>query len=379
MDTARRDRRLQILASFGIGGSTADEIVAADALPYGRRADAPVLQLPLPDEPLASCWTRWADDARRDGTAATLARHLVQLRFPIRAGISEDDSYRAATRRGRMEAADAFGPGLQLQRPDLLELDVVAGMAGHVPVVVAGERADFVALVQALTARNEPEPVPASMGACLVKGLNNWSRVSLYREAWTARTGLSDDAAWADEFTRLIPQRELYQDRLVILSRGAYSAVPAAALGLDDDEWLAQSTAIRREHELTHYFTYRVFGTMRSHVVDELAADFVGLLRAAGCYRADVALRFLGLEDHPRYRTGGRLENYRGGLSDDAFSALGTLAVRAARNLETLAERTAVAPDDFATLGRLTLNLVTLTIEELASDALPILATTEVS
>ena len=62
-------------------------------------------------------------------------------------------------------------------------------------------------------------------------------------------------------------------------------------------------------------FTYRVFGSMRSHVVDELVADFVGLARGFGGYRADLALRFLGLEAFPAYRTGGRLEHYRGSLS----------------------------------------------------------------
>src|SRR5690606_7180010 len=219
MDAAsRRERRLAVLESLGIRGAVADEIVASDPLPYTRPATAPALDLPLPDEPLAACWAQWADDARHDGVFETLRRHLVQLRFPVQAGISETDAYRAATRRGRFEEADAFAPGLELARPDALELDIVETMGGRLPVIVAGDRRDFVALVQALTTRNEPEPVPDSMGACFVKGLNNWSRVALYRDAWTKQTGRTDAAAWAEEFSRLVPQRELYQDRLIILS-----------------------------------------------------------------------------------------------------------------------------------------------------------------
>jgi hypothetical protein len=370
MTDSRRTNRLQILASLGVTGRVADEILAADSLPYDRGVAAEVT-LPLDDEPLVDAWRGYVDEARSGGVFDTLKRHLVQLRFPVRAGMSDDDAYRLATRRGDVGAADAFGDGLTLRRPDALALTVPTTMAGGVPLLVAGDRADFVLLVQALTGRNEPVDVPEAMGACLVKGLNNWSRVAAYRAAWTARTGESDDGAWAAEFQQLIPQKALYQDRLIILSRGPYSATPATAAGLSEGEWLGQSLAIRREHELTHYFTYRVFGSMRTHVVDELVADFVGLVRGFGGYRAELALRFLGLEAFPAYRTGGRLEHYRGTWSDEAFAAVQALAVRAARNLETLAATALPSSDDLNGLGQLTLGLVTLTIEELASDQLP--------
>jgi hypothetical protein len=56
-----------------------------------------------------------------------------------------------------------------------------------------------------LTGRNEPIEVPDAMGACLVKGLNNWSRVAAYRANWSRATGESNDEAWASEFQKLIP------------------------------------------------------------------------------------------------------------------------------------------------------------------------------
>jgi hypothetical protein len=371
--STREARRRAILDLLGVGRTVADEIVAADPLPYTFDPDAAPVTLPLADEPLAACWSQWAEDAERNGAYETLRRHLIQLRFPVREGMSSDEAYLAATRKGHFHAAEPFAPGLELRTPDALELKMVASICGRVPVVTVGDRADFIALVQALTARNEPEAVPDSMGACLVKGLNNWSRVELYKEAWMKRTGLSAASAWADEFKRLIPQRELYQDRLVLLSRSPYSATPASALELDEDDWLAQSVVIRREHELTHYFTYRLFGTMRSHVVDELIADFVGLIRGSGRYRSAWALRFLGLEGYPAYRSGGRLENYRGGLSDAAFAAVQDLAVRASRNLEMLSIERAVGPDDLHGLAALTLGLAGLSLEELASEHLPTL------
>jgi hypothetical protein len=377
MIDSRHDNRRQALASFGINGALAAEIMAADTLPYPRAVASAGRPLPLPDEPLADAWRAYADHARETGVFNVLREHLVQLRFPIATGMSDDDAYRRATRRGDFGAADGFAPGLVLEAPDALELTVPSTMGGSVPILVAGNRSDFAWLVQALTGRNEPIDVPDAMGACLVKGLNNWSRVAAYRSEWAASSPGADDAAWAAEFQRLIPRKALYQDRLILLSRGPYSATPAAAAGLSEGEWRGASLAIRREHELTHYFTYRVFGTMRTHVVDELVADFVGLVRGFGAYRPGLALRFLGLESHPTYRVGGRLEHYRGELSDEAFGAVQTLAVRAVRNLGALAETALPSVDDLEGLGRLTLQLVSLAIEELASDNLPALAAGE--
>jgi hypothetical protein len=210
------------------------------------------------------------------------------------------------------------------------------------------------------------------VGACIVKGLNNWSRVAAYRERWTRETGEASDEEWAAEFQRLIPQKDQYQDRLILLSRGPYSAIAAGDIGIDEAEWLDRSLVIRREHEFTHYFTYRVFGVLRSHVFDELIADFAGLLRAFGHYRGDLALRCLGLESFPQYRPGGRLAVYlaQSGLSDEAGSVVRSLAFRSVRNLEALGQAQRTRLQDLAGLGRLTFGLSQLTLEELASDAL---------
>jgi hypothetical protein len=90
------------------------------------------------------------------------------------------------------------------------------------------------------------------------------------------------------------------------------------------------SLVIRREHECAHYFTRRLFGSMRNNLLDELIADYAGITAAAGRFRADWCLRFLGA----------RLEIYRGNppLSAGAFQILPALLKAAAENLERFAE-----------------------------------------
>ena len=237
--------------------------------------------------------------------------------------------------------------GLELNRPDLVELEIHSSPAGRIPVLLVRGREELVVLIRALGKRNEPVPVPASQGALMVSGYNNWDRV---REL--LRRGES------------LERKELYQDRFILLSDGPYSAVPAADVGLGEEEWREISLAIRRDHECAHYFTRRLFGSMRNHAHDELMADWAGLAGATGRFRADWFLRFLGLEDYPRYRPGGRLELYRGDLSDEAFQLLHGLIRSAALNLESFDAGRSHALEDRA---RMLAALASLRLDELAS------------
>lgn len=293
-------------------------------------------RLPLKGEPQVEFWQRYVVESRRDGVVAALSRRFPQLVFPLVEGISKEASYRAATRRGEFDPSLPVDGGVGLERPKELDLFLDDGPAGPVPVLVARHRPDFVRLVQALTCRNEPEPVPDSMGACLVKGLADWERVRAYRAGWEASLGRASTAAeWATEMTAgMAPQKELWQDRLILLSNGPYSAVPAEAVGLSDAEWRERSVAIRLAHESFHYLTLRLSGAMRSHFLDELLADYAGLVAAYGRYDRTLALRLLGLERLPAIRSDGRLVNYRGTLSDAALARLAELISAAATELE---------------------------------------------
>lgn len=170
-----------------------------------------------------------------------------------------------------------------------------------IPVLVAANRPDFVSLAQALTRRNEPEPLPASMGACIVSGYNNWDRITELRRRWqgekSANPSLPD---WAEEFRQnILPFPALYQDTFILLSQGPYSNVPAQHMGMSVETWRQTSLTLRLEHECAHYFTYRLFGSMRNNLLDELIADYCGIVAANGHYRADWFLRFMGLESFP--------------------------------------------------------------------------------
>lgn len=292
------------------------------------------MRFPIDDEPFVSTWDSYVETSRSIGVVATLRPRLVQLSFPIGDGVSRRDDYLNATRRG---VPHQESDGLAFADAGGVRMFVHPTPAGRVPVIVAAARADFESLVRALTMRNEPVPVPPAMGACIVAGYNNWDRVRRLRETWEAeqpwRTSNED---WATAFRAIVPHRDLYQDRFILLSSGPYSAVPAAALGLSDADWSERSLAIRLEHECTHYFTRRVLGSMRNALLDELVADYVGLVVAGGRYRAAWFLSFMGLEQPHAYRVGGRLERYRGTppLSDGAFAALQSVVRCAATSLE---------------------------------------------
>ena len=296
----------------------------------------------------------------------SLRRRLVQLAFPVEEGISQTEAYRAATRRGE---APADGPGPELVNPGGIELVLHPTVAGRVPLLIAADRRDFVTLVRVFSERNEPAPVPDSMGACIVTGLNNWDRVASYRRAFEAANPDAGEQGWLQEFReRLVPQKALYQDRFIILSRGAYSAVPAGDAGFAEDEWARLSLAIREEHECTHYFTCRVFGSMRNNLLDEIIADFAGLMATQGRYDGNLALRFFGLENHPQYREGGRLQSYLGKppLSPAAVVVLRELVARAVRNIEAFVRiHEALRTADGT--ARMVVALTAMTLEELAS------------
>jgi hypothetical protein len=369
-----RDRsfRLNILRSHGASAAEAAELLAYNDSAFGHVPFAELRALPLPDEPFVGAWQRYVAAAAREGAFPCLRRRLVQLRFPIARGISESADYRSATRRGA--AADASAAGLRLRSPDALRVRIHPTAAGRIPVIIAAEREDFVSLVQALTRRNEPDPIPASIGALMVAGYNNWDRIAALRRRWERRRGRAG-STWDAAFRQIIPRRELYQDRFILLSAGPYSGTPAGDVGLSPPDWERLSIVIRLEHECAHYFTRRVFGSMRNALLDELIADYAGIVAAIGRYRADWFLRFVGLEPLSRYREGGRLQNYRGAppLSDGAFAVLQLLVRGAAQHLEAFdAGRSVVRSPGARAIDDRTLMiaaLTRLTLEELASDA----------
>ncbi len=322
----RWTQRHRVLVDYGANDAEALELLAYNQNIFVHNEDV------NPEPELhVSVWQEYLAAAADLGVWESLRQRLVQLRWPIEAGLSQRPEYLDSTRRGLPMPAGILG--LELRSPEQLELFMQESWAGPIPVIFTGDRGDFERLVQALLRRNEPQPIPAAMGACMVAGFNNWDRVQRYRTDWESGEQIE---RWEVAWQRLLPQKELYQDRFMILSNSPYSNVAAEAMGWSEEVWRMRSRQIRLEHESIHYWTKRCLGSMQNNVLDELMADYWGLVSATGEYRADWFLRFLGLENWPLYRIGGRLANYRGqpALSDGAFDLLQRLVVAAARNLE---------------------------------------------
>lgn len=362
--------RSDVLASFGATAPEIEELLLYNKNVFVHDSGQEPAILPLPDEPFVAAWEGYAAEAKEKGVYEVLKRRFIQFKFPIRKDISQSDYYQAATLRLGSAEDMPHATGLVLERPDRLELSLHQTPAGRIPILLTRHREDFVTLVRALTGKNEPVAVPKAMGAIMVAGYNNWDRIFTYRKQWEAVNPENcSEECWKEEFRRIIQQKELYQDRFMILSDGAYSAVPAWELGLAEEEWKSLSLVIRRDHECAHYFTRRLFSSMRSNMMDELMADYMGIVAAAGHYKAYWFLRFVGLENFPDYREGGRLENYRGSppLTDGAFRILQALVKSASEKLEEFDRKNSANIRSRAGKALMLAALARLTLEELAS------------
>ena len=361
----RMMQRKRFLLELGASESEAGELLQYNASRFDHSLLNAAVSLPLADELFAEVWDAYVREAEEKGVYHTLQERLVQFAFPIQEGISQSDAYRAVTLRGEDVSVYIEATGLALNHPESMKLFLHPTVAGRIPVIVISDRSDFVSLVQAISCRNEPKNVPPSMGACMVQGYNNWDRVHQAKAEWLR---LYPEGDWTLEFFDFKEKKELYRDRLILLSDGPYSNVSAASMGLDTEEWLKKSLIIRLEHECTHYMTRRLLGSMQNNLLDELLADYRGIVAAFGAYRAVLFLTFMGLKNYPEYRAGGRFENYKGEppLSAGALSILQTLVYKAATNLEEIEHSIAGTVTDKDDRALVVLALARMTLEELA-------------
>ena len=198
------------------------------------------------------------------------------------------EAYRRVVLRGETPQTKS----LAHYRGDRADRDEIADTpAGCVRVVTLGNRQDFeLALRSLMAAKDGPlVPIPESQGAAMLT-VFNWPRIH-------AHLALYPEEERAAEFKRFTAVRENYVDMLVLLSRGPYSRVDAAAVGETEEEWLGHSDTIRRYHELTHVICRRLYPGDVAPVRDELVADAVGLTAAYGCFDPETEKLFLGIRD----------------------------------------------------------------------------------
>ena len=331
----------QTLQSHGATQKDMDVLRDYIGNPFNLQALPASLCLPLKDEPFAAAWRQYENETAQHGIEEVLRNRFTQFNFPVKTGISNTPQYQQALKKGLLpEHAQPKG-GVNFSDPANITLFVHESPAGSIGVILAGKRQDFVTLVQTLLYKNEPAQIPDSLGAFMVSGYNNWDRIRNYKQQWMANQNtIGDDFSWMLEFEQLKKKKELYQDRFIILSSGPYSDIPAADMGMEPGAWREKSVSLRLEHECTHYFTRRVFSSMRKNIWDEILADYMGITAAHGSFNARWFLLFMGLENYPEYRPGGRLEKYvPDSLPESALEALRGMTVTTAENLQDLDKR----------------------------------------
>ena len=211
----------------------------------------------------------------------------------------DQETYRRTVLRGEDPGSCSLAHyrGSAADREETMETPV-----GKVRVVTLGNRQDFELVIRGLMAVKEgpKAEVPPSQGAAMLF-VFNWPRIHAHLAAFPPEEQNG-------EFRRFTADKKNYLDTLVVLSRGPYSHVEAAAAGFPEEEWLEYSDTIRRYHELTHVICRRTYPGDIDAVRDELVADAVGLAAAFGRFDIPLEKLFLGIRDEAY--TGGRLGNY---------------------------------------------------------------------
>ncbi|KRD12420.1 hypothetical protein ASE21_00470 [Flavobacterium sp. Root901] len=261
-----------------------------------------------------------------------LKEFYPQLNFLIEKEIDKLELYNNVVLRGKTNDIK-LSAYLKLEDAKNISIEIHESAAGRIPVLVVPNKEDFVKILQSLVHKNNPVPIPSSMGAVLLNGLNNWKRLNSIKKNWQQNNPFGD---WNAEFSNnIMPNKSLYKDKLIILSTKPYSNVSAGQLGLEEDLWISYSISIRKEHEFTHLYTLKKFGQATNNLHDELIADYIGIIKTIWNYDKVWMLTFMGLENYPHYRQGARLENYvkEAKLSPDDFTQLITIIKNAIENI----------------------------------------------
>jgi hypothetical protein len=282
------------------------------------------------DDEQIDAWTTYCLNAEKIGAMNVLKKCYPQLHFPIEMDINKSDKYLNAVLKGKFEPISTEN-NLQIKNLEEIKISIYESFAGKIPVIEIPEDQDFVKIVQCLLYKNNPKKIPSSMGALLINGINNWDRLNFLKEN---KNAIFKDVNMG--FKEMITQNPgLFKDKIIVLSKKNYSNVPATKLNLNPSKWLSLSYIIRLEHECTHLYTLKNYGTASNNLHDELIADYIGISKALGVFDKDWMLMFLGLENFPNYRKGARLENYIANLNlaSETFKNLTNIVFNAIKNI----------------------------------------------
>ena len=161
------------------------------------------------------------------------------------------------------EAADILNNKLCSERPvsfespEAITIEIYESAAGEVPVIVFGNTADFENFLTNLIYKGERSDDISLMGSSFIYGK---------------------------------------KQKFLVLSKKYYSNTQPEFVGLSPEEWREKSMILRREHELTHYYTKKFYGSASNNLHDELIADFIGIYEAFGHYEARLFKHFMGID-----------------------------------------------------------------------------------
>mgnify|MGYP006268774457 CR=1 FL=1 len=280
------------------------------------RAAEPWPGLPLPNDTSLNWWDQLITDTDQGvPLQEALVAALPQLQLPQVSGISTSDVYKTMVLRGQVinEATLATaGQPPQWECAEALRLWIAPHPCGAMPVLQTPSWHDFELLVRALAHRAEPVVLPDGVHAQAVSGLIHWGLIE--------RFGRDSRA------------------KLILLHQAPYGSVAAEHVPgrLSAEDWLAASTTLRLEHELTHLATKRLLGEMRLNLLDELVADCMGMVAALGHFDADLFGRCLGINTDNANQpiANGRWLSYTRELSDDDAKTAVALTLTRSRELD---------------------------------------------
>lgn len=253
-------------------------------------------------------------------TGKTVIKKLAETYPQLYLDPDRDDveTYQRIVRRGIQPKKKSLEHFYQDPRDRMEILDTPAG---PVDIVLLNNRQDFeVFLRNMMAAKDGPSvKIPKTQGAATLVAFN-WPRIHAHKQAFLVSEALKGNRNpdWNAEFKRFTADKSNYQDFLVVLSAGPYSAVSAETVGLSEEEWLEKSYTIRKYHECTHFVCRKLYSEKIEAVWDELLADAIGIYAAFGRFDPKLEKRFLGFQGD-RY-TGGRLENYTDELRPDRIN-----------------------------------------------------------
>jgi len=227
---------------------------------------------------------------------------------------------------------------------EMEELTVADTPAGPVEVIFLRERSDFENFLRCTIHRSQPVKIAPTIGASTITGLADWAKI---RAELTRAREAGEDTR---EAFRAFVATGAHLTTLVLISWGPYSALPSEDTPYGTGEWLEVSRTIRTYHELAHVVCRHLMPDDRPPVLDEVTADFCGLLFATGTYDDAFAAKLLGVSETGY--VGGRLEEY---LDDEQCARIDEVARQVHACCAEIAKRTAGA--DPASCFELTLDL----------------------